>query len=161
MANVIRHKRGTSDPVANDFNNTAELLVNTTDGTIFTKNDSSSVIEFATISTTQTLTNKTLGDLKETVFTITDGSSVDLDPANGSIQLWTLAANRTVTANNFAAGESMLLMVDDGAGYAITWPTTEWIGGSAPTLGTSEYNAIELFKVGSDLYGVFIGEFAA
>jgi len=45
MANVIRHKRGTSDPVAGDFSNTAELLVNTTDGGLFTKTDGGSVVE--------------------------------------------------------------------------------------------------------------------
>lgn len=45
MANVIRHKRGTSDPVAGDFSDTAELLVNTTDGGLFTKTDGGSVVE--------------------------------------------------------------------------------------------------------------------
>jgi len=160
MANVIRHKRGTSDPVAGDFSNTAELLINTADGTIFTKNDSSAVIEAATISTTQTLTNKTLGDLSESVFTITDGASVDLDPADGPIQLWTLGANRTATASNFAAGESMLLMVADGTSYALTWPTMTWVGGSAPTLATSGYSVIELWKISTTLYGAHVGDVA-
>ena len=45
MANVIRHKRGTSDPAAGDFSNTAELLINTTDGGLFTKTDGGSVVE--------------------------------------------------------------------------------------------------------------------
>jgi len=160
MANVIRHKRGTSNPVAGDFSNTAELLINTADGTIFTKNDSSAVIEAATISTSQTLTNKTLGDLSESVFTITDGASVDLDPADGPIQLWTLGANRTATATNFAAGESMLLMVADGTSYSLTWPTMTWVGGSAPTLATSGYSVIELWKISTTLYGAHVGDVA-
>ena len=45
MANTIRHKRGTSDPAASDFSETAELLVNTTDGGLFTKTDGGSVVE--------------------------------------------------------------------------------------------------------------------
>ncbi len=45
MANVIRHKRGTSDPSASDFSDTAELLVNTSDGGLFTKNDAGAVVE--------------------------------------------------------------------------------------------------------------------
>ena len=45
MANVIRHKRGTSNPVAGDFSQTAELLVNTTDGGLFTKTDGGGVVE--------------------------------------------------------------------------------------------------------------------
>jgi hypothetical protein len=45
MANLIRHKRGTSDPSASDFSATAELLVNTSDGGLFTKTDGGSVVE--------------------------------------------------------------------------------------------------------------------
>ena len=45
MSNVIRHKRGTSNPAAGDFSETAELLVNTTDGGLFTKTDGGSVVE--------------------------------------------------------------------------------------------------------------------
>ena len=45
MSTVIRHKRGTSDPAAGDFSGTAELLVNTTDGGLFTKTDGGSVVE--------------------------------------------------------------------------------------------------------------------
>ena len=48
MANVIRHKRGTSDPSASDFSQTGELLVNTTDGGLFTKDDSNNVVEVGT-----------------------------------------------------------------------------------------------------------------
>ena len=42
---TLRFKRGTSDPTASDFSNTAELLINTTDGGLFTKNDSGAVVE--------------------------------------------------------------------------------------------------------------------
>jgi len=45
MANVIRHKRGTSNPASGDFSQTAELLVNTSDGGLFTKTDGGSVVE--------------------------------------------------------------------------------------------------------------------
>ena len=45
MANLIRHKRGSSDPSASDFSATAELLVNTSDGGLFTKTDGGSVVE--------------------------------------------------------------------------------------------------------------------
>jgi hypothetical protein len=45
MANIIRHKRGTSDPSAGDFSATAEFLVNTSDGGVFTKTDGGAVVE--------------------------------------------------------------------------------------------------------------------
>lgn len=119
-------------------------------------------------SDTQTLTSKTLtdpaiiGTILEDVFTITDGASVDIDPANGSVQLWTLGASRTPTATNFAAGESITLMIDDGTAYAVTWTTigVVWVGGSAPTLPTSGYGVIQLWKVGSTVYGAYVGAVA-
>ena len=45
MANLIRHKRGTSNPGSSDFSDTAELLINTADGGLFTKTDGGSVVE--------------------------------------------------------------------------------------------------------------------
>jgi len=95
----------------------------------------------------------------ENVFTITDGSSVDLDPDNGMIQQWTLGANRTAT-ESLTAGQSMLLMVADGSSYALTFPTITWVGGSAPTLATSGFTVIELWKAGSTLYGATVGDVA-
>jgi hypothetical protein len=92
---------------------------------------------------------------KETVFAITDGASVDLDPANGGIQTWTLGADRTAT-ESFISGQSMTLIITS-AGYAVTWPTILWVGGDAPTLATGE-SIVELFKVGSTLYGAVVGD---
>jgi len=94
---------------------------------------------------------------KDTVFTITDGASVDIDPDNGGIQVWTLGANRSPTANNFDAGAKVMLMINDGSSYSITWPSVNWVGGVAPTLPTSGYGIVELWKVGSQLYGAFAG----
>lgn len=45
MANIIRHKRGTSDPSSGNFSGTAELLINTSDGGLFTKTDGGAVVE--------------------------------------------------------------------------------------------------------------------
>jgi hypothetical protein len=117
---------------------------------------------------TQTLTNKTLtmpvinGTIVEDVFTITDGAGFAIDPTNGSIQLVTLGASRTPTVANFDAGEAVTLMVNDGTAYTITWTTigVVWVGGSAPTLATSGYTVIELWKVGSTIYGALVGSVA-
>ena len=119
-----------------------------------------------TISTNLTVTGNTsisnfttTGFIKENVFTITDGASVDINPTNGTIQLWTLGASRTPTATNFLAGQSITLMIDDGTAYAITWtslPVT-WVGGSAPTLATTGYTIIELWKVSTTIYGALVG----
>jgi hypothetical protein len=126
-----------------------------------------------TISSTDTLTNKTLtdpaiiGTILEDVFTITDGAAFEVDPANGSIQLITLGASRTPKATNFAAGESITLMVNDGTAYTVTWTDATWggsgvvwVGGSAPTLATSGYTVIQFWKVSTQVYGAYVGDVA-
>jgi hypothetical protein len=119
-----------------------------------------------TIGTSSTTSARIFGDLKflnsysEVVYTISDGASVDLNPTNGTIQLWALGATRTPTANNFSAGQSMTLMINDGSAYTINWPSVTWVGGSAPTLATTGNTVIELWKVGGNIYGALVGEVA-
>ena len=125
------------------------------------------------VSSTNTLTNKTLtdpaivGTILEDVFTITDGAAFEVDPGNGSIQLITLGASRTPKATNFAAGESITLMVNDGTAYTLTWTDATWgsggviwTGGSAPTLATSGYTVLQFWKVSTQVYGAYVGDVA-
>lgn len=117
---------------------------------------------------TQTLTNKTAEKLilndgfTEEVFAITDGSTVNLDPNNGSIQTWTLGASRTPGQANWASGQSITLLIDDGSAYTITWTTlaVTWKsgGGSAPTLNTTGFTVVVLWKIGTTIYGARIGD---
>jgi hypothetical protein len=111
---------------------------------------------------TQTLTAKTLGNYTETVFAITDGTTVNLDPNNGPIQTWTLGANRTPGQANWAAGQSITLMIDDGSAFTITWTTLSVVwktdGGVAPTLNTSGFTVIVLWKVSTTIYGARVGD---
>lgn len=118
-----------------------------------------------TLTGTQTLTNKTL-----TKPTINDGYTEqitalgtvtlsDLTLVNrGSIQTVTLNANSTPT-DSLLNGQSLTLMVDDGAGKTITWPSVVWKTneGAAPTLNTAGYTVIQLWKVASTLYGARVG----
>lgn len=123
-----------------------------------------------TLNGTQTLTNKTLtdpaiiGTILEDVYTITDGAAFEVDPGNGSVQLITLGASRTPKATNFAAGESVTLMVNDGSAYTLTWTDSTWggsgvvwTGGSPPTLATSGYTVIQFWKISSQVYGALVG----
>jgi hypothetical protein len=94
----------------------------------------------------------------ETVFALT-GTTPSIDPNNGTIQTWALSANSTPT-ENLSAGESVLLMVADGTAYTITWPTITWVNnlGNAPTLATTGYTVIAIWKVGGTLYGSLVGD---
>lgn len=86
------------------------------------------------------------------------GASHTIDPANGTVQQFTLTASISF-ADSLADGESVTIMIDDGAGYDVNWPTITWKnnGGSTPTLATSGYTVVTLWKVGSTLYGAFVG----
>jgi hypothetical protein len=96
------------------------------------------------------------------VFAITDGGTVNLNPNDGPIQTWTLGANRTPGQTGWAAGQSITLMVDDGSAFAITWSTLavvwETDAGSAPTLATTGFTVIVLWKVGTTIYGARVGD---
>lgn len=78
------------------------------------------------------------------------------DPTVGSIAKWTLTGNST-PVDTLTDGQSMTLMIDDGSAYSITWPTMNWVGGSAPTLATTGYTVIVLWKVGTSLRGMLAG----
>jgi hypothetical protein len=53
-------------------------------------------------------------------------------------------------------------MVDDGSAFSITWtsvaPVWKTNGGSAPTLLTTGFTVIQLWKVGSTIYGARVGD---
>jgi hypothetical protein len=132
----------------------------------FVKVSTSLVTGDVTLNGTQTLTNKTLNGVilndgyTEEVFAVT-GTTPALSPTNGSIQTWTLSGNSTPTAGTWAAGQSITLMVDDGSAFAITWTslpvTWKTDGGVPPTLNTTGLTAIQLWKVGTTIYGARVG----
>lgn len=119
-------------------------------------------------TTTDTLTNKTLTSVvfndgfTEEVYAVVDAAGVAISPTNGSIQTWTLGASRTPTLGTWASGQSLALHVADGTAYAVTWTTMGivWVGGTAPALPTSGYAVIELWKVGTTIYGAHVGNVA-
>lgn len=121
--------------------------------------------------TTDTLTNKTLtapvlanpvmqGATTADQFTITDGGSVSIDPADGEVQAWTLGANRTPTLSLITAGKSVLLLVDDGSAYTITLSGVTWMNnyGVAPDLKTTGYTPILLAHLGGSLRAWLCGD---
>jgi hypothetical protein len=90
----------------------------------------------------------------------TGAVTTELDPANGTIQRVTLTGNISSLTDNVAAGESITLGIDDGTAYTITWPTITWVNnaGAAPTLATSGYTWVAIWKVSTTLYGALVGD---
>ena len=98
------------------------------------------------------------GTIVEEVYALS-GTTPTLEPDNGSIQTHTLTGNTTYT-DGFSAGQAVTLMIDDGTAYTVTWPTMTWVNnaGAAPTLATSGYTVVALWKVSTTLYGALVGD---
>jgi len=97
-------------------------------------------------------------DVKETVVALT-GTAPSLNPANGTMQTWTLPGTSNPTFDSgFGDGESITLMISDGSSRTISWPAIQWAGGSPPDLATSGYTVIVLWRVGSTFYGQHAGD---
>lgn len=171
MALSVKHKKTSTiadDPAAvaagqvvpSDWNDTHDITMAT--GKLLGRSTASAgSAEEISIGTGLSLSGGVLSAI-DGVLTITDGASVDIDPASGGIQVWTLGANRTPTATNFTAGQAVTLMIADGTAFAVTWTTigVVWVGGTAPTLPTTGYGVIELWKVGTTVYGAYVGAVA-
>jgi len=102
---------------------------------------------------TQTLTNKTVRD---TVYALTGTA---LLATNGGIQTKTVGANVTLT-DSLVSGDAIVLMLEAGASYTVTYPTMTWVtsaGNVAPTLTAKD--TLVFWKVGSVLYGAYTGSY--
>ena len=163
----IQHRQSSDDAISLAADSSVSLkhsasakLTTTSTGVDITGTCAATTLSGSLTASTGTFTGEAIfqKEITETVFAITDASSVALDPINGMIQTWTLGANRTAT-DSLTTGQSMLLIITaSSSNYTLTWPTMKWSGGSAPTLGGANPTAIELFKVGSQLYGATVGD---
>jgi hypothetical protein len=97
----------------------------------------------------------TVDEFKETTYSLT---GTDIDPANGGIQYKTLSANTTFT-ESLEDGQSVIVRLEGGATYTVTYPTMTWIGSGgnvAPTLNGTK-DTIVFWKESSTLYGAYVG----
>lgn len=107
--------------------------------------------------TAPTLTDPTFTGYVETVYAL---SGTALDPSNGTIQTKTLSGNTTFT-DSVDAGQSMVLMLTNGASYTVTWPTVTWVtaaGNAAPTLTAAD--TVVFWKISTTLYAAYVGSYA-
>jgi len=114
------------------------------------------------INTTGTITTTgeiSLKEIKETVYTLGTTGTIALDPSNGSIQSSVLTGAPTFT-DSLASGQTIVLHLEGGATYTVTWPTITWVTGSGnavPTLTAKD--TLVLWKISTTLYGAYVGSY--
>lgn len=117
-------------------------------------------VDTAKTDVAQTFTaQQTFGELKETVYTLGTTGTIAIDPANGSIQTSVLTGAPTFT-DSLEAGQTVVLQLEGGASFSVTWPTTTWVssgGNAAPTLTAKD--TLVFWKVSTTLYGAYVGSY--
>ena len=139
-------------PTAVGSNNA--VLATTSAGVLsFTNNPTLTTPVVTTLDMAGAIQEKTLNST-----TITGNTA--LNAGNGTVQRWVLSGNVNIT-DSLNEGESVTLVIDDGSGRTIDWDYSslniEWVGGSAPTLDTTNETIVVIWKLNSTLYGVSPG----
>ncbi len=93
------------------------------------------------------------GSFTEEVYAWSDAT---LNPAHGTIQTKTVTGDEA-WVDSVTDGQSLLVHLTNG-GFTITYPTIVWVGSDEPTLTTVD--AIVFYKIGTTLYGKYLGEVA-
>jgi hypothetical protein len=124
----------------------------------------------ATLTGTETLTNKTLANptvnnYTEGVVAIgNSGTSQSISLVNGTFQTVTLTGNCTFTMPTATAGKSFILRVATGAGgFTASFTGVKFSGGTAPTItaAASKYDLLSFVADGTAWSGSIIQNFTA
>lgn len=97
------------------------------------------------------------GSITEEVYTAGATGTVNIDPANGTIQTIEMTGG-VIIASSLATGQFVTLRITSVGTHSVTWPTTmQWLFGNTPTLSAGNTNWVQLWNVGGTLYGSYIG----
>jgi hypothetical protein len=102
------------------------------------------------------------GGVNYTVQSLTDGSTITWNVANGINAVVTLGGTgRTLSITNPVAGQTYTIrIIQDGTGSRTitTWPTnSKWPNGTTPTLSTvaNRYDLVVFYYDGTNYYGTY------
>lgn len=122
-------------------------------------------VNIPTISSTDTLTNKTLtnptvNSYVEGVVVIGNTSTAKtIDLTSGTVQTATLTGNCTFTMPTATAGKSFVLLLSTGAGsFTATFTGVKWASSGAPTItvAASKLDFLSFFADGTNWYGSYM-----
>jgi hypothetical protein len=111
---------------------------------------------------TPALTNPTVTNYVETLYSANTSTAITVDLANGTVQNLTLTGNATITMPTAVAGKSFIIILSqDGTGSrTVTWSTVSWPGATAPTITStaSKRDIFSFFSNGTSWFGATIGQ---
>jgi len=115
----------------------------------------------AKLDVAQTFTaQQTFGEIVEgSISYVAVTGTVALDPANGSLQKFSLAANTTFT-DSLVNGQSIVVQIENN-GFTVTWPSITWVtsgGNVLPTTLTAK-DTFVIWKNTSTLYIAYVGSY--
>lgn len=113
-------------------------------------------------STNAALTNPTVTNYVETLYSANTSTAITVSLANGTVQNLTLTANATITMPTAVAGKSFIIILSQDAtgGRTVTWTTVVWPSATAPTITStaSKKDIFSFFSDGTNWYGVTVGQ---
>lgn len=113
-------------------------------------------------STTPTLTNPTVTNYVETLYSANTSTAITVDLANGTVQNLTLTGNATITMPTAVAGKSFIIILSQDAtgSRTVTWSTVSWPSATAPTITStaSKKDIFSFFSNGTSWFGTTIGQ---
>jgi allophanate hydrolase subunit 2 len=125
----------------------------------FAFSDAAGVEATATAGSFSDLAKGRAGLLQGVTEVVHTAATIDIAPANGNVQVRTLAGNETLTFSNIAVGQSVVLKVVPGANTLTLTNVAKWTnGGTAPSAIAAEHwlviTNIDGTIVGTDVGGV-------
>ncbi len=115
------------------------------------------------VLTAKTLSNPTITNYAETLFSPVAGASFTVDLTNGTIQKFASNANITITLPVNIAGKSFVILIQYGGTHTVTWAgggILKW-NGNVPPVTTSVAGKIDIFSFfqdGINTYGTTFGQ---
>ena len=155
---------GTALPVANGGTNaTTASITSFNNITGYTASGATGTTSTNLVfSTTPTLTNPTVTNYVETLYSANTSTALTIDLANGTVQKLTLTANATLTMPTAVAGKSFIIILaqDATGGRSVTWTTVAWPSATAPTITStlSKKDIYSFFSDGTSWYGATIAQ---
>jgi len=111
---------------------------------------------------TPSLTNPTVTNYVETLYSANTSTAITVSLANGTVQNLTLTGNATITMPTAVAGKSFIIILSQDAtgSRTVTWSTVSWPSATAPTVTStaSKKDIYSFFSDGTSWFGTTIGQ---